>query len=114
MTITKPIHTGSHDLPVSDALAEFLKGGWAPSPADPVARSIAPWAALRRDRLSARFPGERLVVPAGILKVRSNPCDYRFRPHTAFSYLTGEAEPDSVLILEPTSGGHEAVLYIRP
>jgi Xaa-Pro aminopeptidase len=115
MTITKPIHTGTHDLPVSGALAEFLKLNWAPSPlSDPAPRSIAPWAARRRDRLSARFPGERLVVPAGILKVRSNSVDYRFRPHTAFSYLTGGEEPDSVLILEPTAGGHEAVLHLRP
>jgi Xaa-Pro aminopeptidase len=115
MTITKPIHTGTHDLSVSEALAEFLKANWAPSPLTDLApKPIAPWAARRRDRLSARFPGERLVVPSGVLKVRSNSCDYRFRPHTAFSYLTGGGEPDSVLILEPTARGHEAVLHLRP
>lgn len=115
MTTKKPLHTGSHDLPVSAALAEFLMGNWESSPrTDPPAQSIAPWAAKRRDRLSARFPGERLVVPSGVLKVRSNDCDYRFRPHTAFSYLTGGTEPGSVLILEPTASGHEAVLHVRP
>jgi Xaa-Pro aminopeptidase len=73
----------------------------------------------RRERLSARFPGERLVVPAGGLQVRSNDTDHRFRPHTAFAYLTGlggDTEPDCVLVLEPvgSAGGHEAVLFFRP
>ena len=70
-------------------------------------------------RVSAAFPGERLVVPAGGLKVRSNDTDYVFRPHSAFAHLTGlggDREPDAVLVLEPHAdgGGHEAVLYFRP
>ena len=78
----------------------------------------ARWAAQRRDALSKAFPGERLVIPAGDLKVRSNDTDYQFRPHTAFAHLTGlgaDREPDAVLVLEPQAeGGHEAVLYARP
>ncbi|GMA85991.1 hypothetical protein GCM10025868_12410 [Angustibacter aerolatus] len=58
------------------------------------------------------------MLPAGGLKVRSNDCDYVFRPHSAFSHLSGlgaDREPDSVLVLEPLDdGGHEAVLFFRP
>ena len=62
-------------------------------------------------------------MPAGTLRVRSNDTDYRFRPHSAFSHLTGlgtDQEPDAVLVLEPRTGaegapgGHDAVLYFRP
>ena len=49
----------------------------------------APHAARRRQAISAQFPGDRLVIPAGGLKVRSNDTDYRFRPHSAFAHLTG-------------------------
>ena len=63
------------------------------------------------------FPGERLVIPAGGLKIRSNDTDYRFRPHSAFAHLTGlgtDREPDAVLVLEPTDDGHDAALYFSP
>ncbi|MFE2867209.1 aminopeptidase P family protein [Embleya sp. NPDC059259] len=108
-------HTGTHDLPVSPALDAFMATAWAPAPLpDLGAEPVAPWAAKRRERLSARYPGERLVVPAGTLKVRSNSVDYRFRPHTAYAYLTGDHTPDGVLVLEPVGDEHEAVLYLRP
>lgn len=75
----------------------------------------------RPERLSARFPGERLAIPAGALKLRSNDTDHRFRPHSAYAGLTGltgltgEEQPDHVLVLEPSGPeGHEAVLHIRP
>ncbi|MGZ4648930.1 MAG: aminopeptidase P family protein [Kineosporiaceae bacterium] len=110
--------------PRSEAFKRFIASGWGPRPdTDPARSDAAGWAAARRDALSAQFPGERLVVPAGTLRVRSNDTDYRFRPHSAFSYLTGlgtDQEPDSVLVLEPrtgaegTPGGHDAVLYFRP
>ncbi|MEJ6626484.1 MAG: aminopeptidase P family protein, partial [Actinomycetes bacterium] len=52
------------------------------------------------------------------LKVRSSDTDYRFRAHSAFSYFTGitagDAVPDSVFVLEPSSKGHEALLFIHP
>jgi Xaa-Pro aminopeptidase len=110
--MTEPLNIGSHDLPVSDELAAFMRTGWADSRRlDVTALPVAPWAAKRRAALAARFPGERLVIPAGTLKVRSNDMDYRFRPHSAYSYLTGAAEPDDVLVVEPSG---ESVLYVRP
>lgn len=104
--------------PSSQAFRDFIAEGWAPRPAPPERLASAPWAAARRERISAAFPGDRLVLPAGPLKVRSNDTDYRFRPHSAFAHLTGlgaDREPDAVLVLEPlAAGGHEAQLYFRP
>ncbi len=103
----------------TDELRAFIREGWAPRrPTVTAASPAAAHAAARRAVLSAAFPKQRLVVPAGGLKVRSNDTDYVFRPHTAFAYLTGlgaDREPDAVLVLEPRDdGGHDAVLYFRP
>ncbi len=105
--------------PTSPAFRAFVASGWGPRPPGPT--ELLPgarWAVARRARLSAAFPGQRLVVPAGRFARRSNDSDYRFRPHTAFAYLTGlgtDREPDSVAVFEPKpSGGHEVTLYFRP
>ncbi|GAA0312000.1 aminopeptidase P family protein [Streptomyces polychromogenes] len=113
------LNTGSHDLPVSAELSRFMAGGWAPSPLPAGSRVTAyEVTPARRAQLSARFPGERLIVPAGELRVRSNDCDFRFRPHSAYAWLTGltgEDQVGHVLVLEPAGPhGHEPVLYLRP
>jgi len=105
--------------PSSAAFKQFIAAGWGPRPQGlPPQAEVAPFAAARREQVSTAFPGERLVLPAGPLKVRSNDSDYRFRPHSAFAHLTGlgtDREPDAVLVLEPLAGGgHESVLYFRP
>ncbi len=105
--------------PTSEAFKAFIAQGWAPRTEELPARSpVADHTPRRREAISARFPGERLVLPAGAYKVRSNDSDYRFRPHSAFAHLTGlgtDREPDAVLVLDPVEGGgHEAVLYFRP
>ena len=102
-----------------------MASNWAPSRQQiPEPDAVAGHAADRRRAISELFKGERLVLPAGPLKVRSNDCDYRFRPHSAFAHLTGlgvDHEPDAVLILEPAGEGkgddgghHHATLYFRP
>lgn len=116
---TSRLNIGSHDLPVSAELSRFMASDWAASPLPDAARvpayAVTP---ARRARLSARFPGERLIIPAGELKVRSQDCDHRFRPHSAYAWLTGltgEDQVGHVLVLEPAGPhGHEAVLYLRP
>ncbi|MEF3122252.1 aminopeptidase P family protein [Kocuria flava] len=111
--------------PDSPAFQQFMASQWAEAaPARTERLPVADFAAARRRRISERFPGERLVLPAGPLKVRSNDTDYRFRPHSAFAHLTGlgvDHEPDAVLVLEPVEEGagddgghHEATLYFRP
>ncbi|GAA4910406.1 aminopeptidase P family protein [Streptomyces coeruleoprunus] len=100
---------------VSDELAANMKSGWADTELtdlEPIAQ--AGHTAERRAALSARFPGERLVIPAGNLKIRSNDTEYSFRAATEYAYLTGNQTEDGVLVLEPKDGGHDATLYLLP
>ncbi len=108
----------NRQIPFSEAFKKFIVEGWAPYRTDlPDQLPAAAWAKRRRERVSAQFPGERLVIPSGGLKVRSNDTDYRFRPHSAFAHLTGlgtDREPDAVLVMEPTDSGHDPTLYFKP
>ncbi|WP_415951652.1 aminopeptidase P family protein [Streptomyces sp. KLOTTS4A1] len=111
--------TVSHDRDASPELTDFMTRHWAPTPpAGDVRLSAADVTPARRARLSARFPGERIVVPAGELRVRTADLDHRFRPHSDYAWLTGltdEEQVGHVLVLEPDGPhGHEAVLYLRP
>ncbi|MFF2941525.1 aminopeptidase P family protein [Streptomyces niveus] len=115
----KPIKKRKNGLymSVSDELAENMKSGWADTELhdlEPIAQ--ASHTAARRAALSARFPGDRLVIPAGGLKTRSNDTEYSFRPSTEYAYLTGDRTEDGVLVLEPTPGGdgHRATIYLTP
>ncbi len=105
----------NRQTPFSDAFREFIPQSWAPYPADlPDAFPAAAPAAERRARIAAAYPGERLIIPAGGLKVRANDTDFRFRPHSAFAWLTGlggDREPDAVLMIEPDA---TATLYFKP
>jgi Xaa-Pro aminopeptidase len=108
----------NRQIPFSDAFKKFIVEGWTSYPTElPDQLPAAVWARRRRERVSTQFPGERLVIPAGGLKIRSNDTDYRFRPHSAFAHLTGlgtDHEPNAVLVLEPTDSGHDATLYFKP
>lgn len=126
------VNNRSH-RPTSTAFRDFVASGWDRAPLTDVAPlAAAAWTPARRDAVSRRFPGERLVVPAGPLKVRSNDTDYRFRAHSAFIHLTGletESEPDALLVFDPVDpaeaaagpadaglaeGGHSVTLWFRP
>ncbi|WP_042377423.1 aminopeptidase P family protein [Streptacidiphilus melanogenes] len=108
---------GSHDRAIPAAVAASFQGGWADTDLKLPRASGAEHAAARRVAVSDRFHGERIVVPAGGLRVRSNDFDHPFRPHSAFLHLTAEqaadAVPDSVLVFEPTGHGHTVVLFTR-
>ncbi|MGL5828128.1 MAG: aminopeptidase P family protein [Angustibacter sp.] len=118
MSEAQPTQGDHRARPTSQAFRDFIGQGWGAAPEGPSAAcAAAPFARSRRAAISAAFPGERLVIPAGGLKVRSNDCDFRFRPHSAFAHLTGlgaDREPDAVLVLEPTGGTHESLLFFRP
>jgi Xaa-Pro aminopeptidase len=102
--------TEQHDPAVPEAYAAFMRTGWGDRELELPRHPVADQAAVRRARLASTFPGERLVLPAGGFKVRSNDTDYRFRPDTAHTYFTGNQTSDAVLVLEDG----EAVLYARP
>ena len=90
--MTEKLNTGSHDLPVSDALATFMNDGLGRHPPRRPGSRVPQ---RRLDRQAARpcsppvSPASAWSIPSGTLKTRSNDSDYRFRPHSAFAYLTG-------------------------
>ena len=111
--------TRLHDIPPSTDHLTFMSQGWAPSPLKGItAHAAVPFTKKRRTKLSKAYKGVRLVIPAGNLKVRSNDSDYQFRAHSAFAWFTGisadDVVPDSVLVLEPSKSGHDALLFIHP
>lgn len=64
---------------------------------------------LQRERAAA-------VIPTATHKIRNHDAEYRFRPDSDFWWLTGFAEPDSVLVLLPAleaGGAPRTVLFLR-
>ncbi|MFF8602303.1 aminopeptidase P family protein [Streptomyces sp. NPDC015232] len=101
---------------ISEELSALMRTGWADTERhDLTPDPQAPYAARRRAALSARFPGERLVIPSGNLKTRSNDDTYPFRPYTGYVHLTGDQARDGALVLEPRAdGGHDAYCFQLP
>jgi Xaa-Pro aminopeptidase len=107
--------TRPYDPAFPQALLNFMRESWHDTTLDITPAPAAPNHAARRDRLSAAFPGVTLVIPSGTEQVRANDTLYPFRPGTDFFYLTGEHDPDSVLVMRATgSSGHDATLFVRP
>jgi Xaa-Pro aminopeptidase len=105
----------SHDTQAPAKLIEFMLKDWAPrtDAVVPVDRADAFHA--RRRQVSKMFPHELLVIPTGHEKVRANDTHFRFRPCSDFYYLTGNLEPDCVLVMTPRlDGGHDDVLFVEP
>jgi Xaa-Pro aminopeptidase len=108
----QPAPPASHDSTTPENLVAFMTTGWATPPSTPAApiEGIERFAA-RRAALAAAFPNQTLIVPTGHEKVRANDTHYRFRPGTEFYYLTGNVEPDNVLVIAPDG---TATLYCEP
>lgn len=117
--------------PSGQAFRDFMASNWGERiPLGLEESSAKDYLPARHQAVGRAFKGDRLVIPAGSLKVRSNDTDYRFRAHSAFAHLTGlggELEPDAVLVLHPlwVEGKvndeevadlptHEPVLYFTP
>jgi len=104
-----------HDTGTPENLLSFMMTGWATPPGTPASPvEGAERFTARREALSKAFPGETLIVPTGHEKTRANDTGYRFRPGTEFYYLTGNLEPDNVLVFVPDGAGHAATLYCEP
>jgi Xaa-Pro aminopeptidase len=104
----------AHDPDFPDKLLEFMRGDWNDTSLDVRLSDGAPYHAARRKALSRAYPGLTLVIPSGREMVRSNDTFFPFRPGTEFLWLTGEHDPDAVLIMLPSEGGHDATLFVRP
>ena len=115
-TSEPPTKLATHDIAPPPALLDFMRREWKPpSPKPPAPLKYARAFFERRRALSKLFPGETLVIPTGHEKVRANDTYYRFRPGTDFYYLTGNLEPDCVLLMQPQEGGgHRDVLFVEP
>jgi Xaa-Pro aminopeptidase len=107
------VRTESHDPDFPEAFLQFMRSGWRDDELNVAPRPEVPNHAKRRAALSEAFPGETLIIPTGPEKTRANDTEYPFRPGSDFVYLTGDHDPDSVLILWPSGSGHDAVLYTR-
>jgi Xaa-Pro aminopeptidase len=103
--------TRPYDVDYPEAFKAFMRTGWGESPLAVSRRPEADHHAVRRSALTSAFSGETLVIPSGREKVRANDTLYTFRPGSDFMWLTGEHDPDSVLIIDPDG---EATLYVRP
>ncbi|MFD6751408.1 aminopeptidase P N-terminal domain-containing protein, partial [Streptomyces anthocyanicus] len=101
---------------ISDELSALMRTGWADTErGDLLPGEQAAHAARRRAALSALFPGERLVVPSGGLRNRSNDTHYPFRAYSGYVHMTGDQARDGALVLEPRAdGGHDAHCYQLP
>lgn len=65
----------------------------------------------RRQRLQSSLPNDGIfVIHSGSLCTRNNDCDYEYRPHSSFLYLTGYKEPDAYLVITKT----ESILFNLP
>lgn len=110
----KAVKPASHDLQPPQALLDFMMKDWKTGPRKLAPLKDAKAFHARRRLLSKRFPGEVLLVPTGHEKVRANDTHYRFRPGSDFYYLTGNLEPDCVLLMLPEGDGHRDVLFVEP
>ena len=112
--------------PDSDAFKKLMVTGWDNQEPETERLESSEYIPARLEALGKRFPGERLVIPAGQPKVRNNDCDYAFRPDTSFSYYTGlgqDYEAGAVLVLDPVDPDseeahagktHTAELFVAP
>ncbi|MFC4337804.1 aminopeptidase P family protein [Salininema proteolyticum] len=103
-----------HDPKFPQKFLDFMASGWGPADVSVSELEQARWHRLHRERLSAVFPGETLIVPTGEEKVRANDTFFRFRASSDFAWLTGDLDPEGVLVMTPSGSGHDAVLYRRP
>ncbi|RRS01844.1 aminopeptidase P family protein [Glycomyces terrestris] len=103
-----------HDPKFPEKFLEFMRSGWGPLDLDAAPLPQSAFTARRREALSAAFPGELLIIPTGEEQRRSNDTYYPFRAGSDFVWLTGDQDPEGVLVLHPSGDGHEAVLYRRP
>jgi Xaa-Pro aminopeptidase len=113
MSDDKVIQTERSSTPDSQEFLNYMAANWGESSLAASGLSEAAKAASRRRaKVASHFAGKTVVVAAGSMQVRSNDTEYRYRPHAAFTHLTGwgsAAVPDSVLVIKD----EVATLFLR-
>ncbi len=113
MSEDKVIQTERSTTPDSQEFLAYMAANWGETSATASRLSeAAKAAAKRRAKVAAHFAGKVVVVPAGGMQVRSNDTEYRYRPHAAFTHLTGWGSatvPDSVLVINDST----TTLFLR-
>lgn len=112
--------------PTGSTFERFMLSGWGKEDNEVEPLESSRFVPDRLKALGAKFPGQRLIIPAGQAKVRNDDCDYAFRPDSAFAYYTGlgqDYEAGAVLVLNPVDPDspeakegqtHTATLYAHP
>ena len=104
--------------PAGKKFMEFISSDWEEAKPQPLKLwESAKFAAKRRAKLAEAFPARVMIVEAGGMKTRANDTEYRYRPDTDFSYLTGwgsAAVPESVLVIDTRGKKPKELLYLRP
>ena len=103
----------AYDPETPQALVDFMANGWSERALLAQSHPQAGRLKERRDALSRAYPGQYLIVPAGVEHVRANDTFFRFRPSSDFAYLMGDGEPGAFLVLEPDGSGHRSLLFAR-
>ena len=110
--------TNRSRTPHSKEFLKFIVSDWAENPTPlPPLHEVAPFARARREKLAKAFAGQVIVIEAGLPRIRSNDTDYRYRPSTAFTHLTGwgsQTVPGSVLVIDARKKAPKTTLYLMP
>ena len=68
-----------------------------------------------RKRLLDALPNGSLVVLfAGMAPRKSGDENYDFTPNRNFYYLTGDDEPEDIVVLKKVNNTHQEVIFIKP
>lgn len=110
--------TNRSRTPHTKQFLEFISQDWAEPQATSASRwEVADYAKSRRQHIAAKFPGRVLIIEASLPRVRANDTDYRYRPDTAFTHLTGwgsETVPGSILVIDTRKKIVQTTLYMMP
>ncbi|MFI6985346.1 aminopeptidase P family protein [Embleya sp. NPDC050154] len=106
--------TGAHDTEIPTEFVDYMTSGWREQEIELVPVPHLDRLSARRALLSNAFPGETLVIPTGRIQWRSYGAPYPFRGGSDLLWLTADQDPNSVLVMHPITGGHDAVLYVDP
>src|SRR3954470_8273327 len=75
---------------------------------------MRPIFAARRARFMRRMGGGVAVLFSAPVRHRNGDVDFDYRQSSDLYYLTGFAEPESVLVLAPDRGEGRSILFVRP